>query len=229
MNDLVMLSTQDVSDAFPITNSLKVAEKFKKRHDIVLRDIRNIEVELRNSLTKEEFNLYKFEEIERVDSKGRIQPYYKMNRDFFLMLVMGYRTKEAYKIKHEFIQAFNFLEKELLTRVETRAITKIKRKNLTDSIRDNVKDEGNFKKFAYSNYTKLVYKKITGKTVKKLKEERNIPENKNVRDYFNIEELEKIQELESKIAYFIEFCSIGKTDKEIYQQVKKYLEGDKNA
>lgn len=222
--DLVTLTTQDLSNAIPVTNSLKVAEKFKKRHDIVLRDIRTLEVELRNSLTKEEFNLYKFEEIERVDSKGRIQPYYKMNRDFFLMLVMGYRTKEAYKIKHEFIQAFNFLEKELLTRIETRAITKIKRKELTDTIKNCIDDEGNFKKFAFSNYTRLIYKKVLGKEIKKIKEERNIPKDKNIRNYLTIEELEKVQEIESKVAYFIEFTS-SEDKKEVYKKVKKYLEG----
>ena len=40
-----------------------------------------------------------------------------------------------------------------------------------------------------------------------------------------IEELEKVQELESKIATYIEFTdNAGKTDKEIYQDVKTYIE-----
>lgn len=127
------------------------------------------------------------------------------------------------KIKHEFIQAFNFLEKELLTRAETRAITKLKRKNLTDSIKNCIDDEGNFKKFAFSNYTRLIYKKVLGKEIKKIKEDRNIPKDKNIRNYLTIEELEKVQEIESKVAYFIEFTS-SEDKKEVYEKVKKYLE-----
>ena len=223
--ELVSLNTQDVSKAIPVTNSLLVSEKFNKRHDIVLRDIRKLEKELKESLTKEEFNLYRFEEIERIDSRNRKQIFYNMNRDFFLMLVMGYNTKEAYKIKHKFIQAFNFSENELLARIETRSLVKEKRKSLTDSIKNCVTDEGNFKKFAYSTYSKLVYKKVLGKDVKKAKEERGLKEKDNLRDFLTIEELEKVQDLESKIATYIEFTdNTGKTDKEIYQDVKNYIE-----
>lgn len=40
-----------------------------------------------------------------------------------------------------------------------------------------------------------------------------------------IVELEKVQDLESKIATYIEFTdNTGKTDKEIYQDVKAYIE-----
>lgn len=225
MNELVRLTTQDVGKGIPITDSLIVAEGFKKTHNSVLRDIRNLEKELKESLSKEELALYSFGQSNYKNSQNKDMPFYYMSEEFFIMLVMGYRTKEAYKMKHKFIEAFLFLKKELKARKETRHIGVSFRKSLTETIKNCVTDEGNFKKFAYSNYSKLVYKKITGKTVKKIKEERNIPENKNVRDYFSIDELEKIQELESKIANFIEFSdTINKNDKEIYEMVKKHLE-----
>lgn len=223
--ELVSLNTQDVSKAMPITDSLLVAEKFKKSHNIVMRDIRKLEQELISSLEKEDISLYKFVQSEYIDERGKKQPFYQMNRDFFLMLVMGYRTKEAYKIKHKFIQAFNFMEKELQARIETRHLSIEKRKSLTDTIKNCVTDESNFKKFAYSTYSKLVYKKVLGKTVKKAKEELGLKETDNIRNFLTIEQLERVQDLESKIATYIEFTDNShKTDKEIYRDVKNYIE-----
>ena len=225
MNELVRVSTQDVSKAFPITDSLTVAEKFGKRHDIVLRDIRNLAKELVESLSKEELGVYKFVESEYINEQNKLQPCYQMNRDFFIMLVMGYRTKEAYKIKHQFIQAFNFMESELQARIQTRHIGIAARKDLGSVIKTCVTDEGNFKSFAYSNYTRLVYKKILGKDVKKAKEELGLTKNDNLRDYLTIEQLKQAQDLESKIATYIEFTDTTvKTDKEIFQEIKKVLD-----
>ena len=82
----------------------------------------------------------------------------------------------------------------------------------------------NFKSFAYSNYTRLVYKKILGKDVKKAKEELGLTKNDNLRDYLTIEQLKQAQDLESKIATYIEFTDTTvKTDKEIFQEIKKVL------
>jgi len=221
MNELVKVSTADVNKGIAITDSLIVAEKFKKSHNLVLRDIRSLEKELKASLTKEELGLYKFEQSSYINTQNKEQPFYKMNRDFFIMLVMGYRTKEAYKIKHEFIQAFNFLEKEIQARVRTRHISVNIRKDLTETIKNCVTDAGKFKNFAYSNYTRLIYKKVLGKDVKKIKEELNLKKSDNLRDFLTIEQLKKVQDLESKIAYYIEFTdTLNKSDKEIYEEIK---------
>lgn len=223
MNNLVMLNTQDISKAYPVTNSLLIAEQFSKRHDIVLRDIRELVQELKISLEKEDFGVYKFVESSYINSQNKTMPCYQLNRDLFVMLVMGYRTKEAYKIKHKFIQAFNFMENELQARTETRQISKIVRVSLTDSIKDNVQI-GTFKNFAYGNYTKLVYKYLFGKTVKKLKEERKVPDKDNLRNHLTIDELKLVQDLESQIATFIQFTdTLNKTDKEIYQLVSEHF------
>lgn len=48
-------------------NSLIVAQMFGKRHDAVLRDIRNLDC-------SEKFNLHNFEEITYKDDRGRKQP-----------------------------------------------------------------------------------------------------------------------------------------------------------
>ena len=111
--------------------------------------------------------------------------------------------------------------------METRHIGIIARRSLTDAIKNYVTDESKFKSFAYSTYSKLVYKKVLGKTVKKIKEERNLKVEDNLRNFLTIIELEKVQELESKIATYIEFTdNSDKTDKEIYNEVKKYIENN---
>lgn len=226
MNEIVRLTTQDVSRAIPVTDSLMVAEKFGKRHDTVLRDIRNLAKELVESLSKEELGVYKFVESEYINEQNKLQPCYKMNRDFFIMLVMGYRTKEAYKIKHQFIQAFNLMESELKARKETRSIGISVRKDLQAAIKNYVTDhESRFKNFAYSNYTRLVYKKVLGKEVKKVKAEKDLGEKDNLRDHLTLDQLKQVQDLESKIATYIEFTdTTGKTDKEIFQEIKKVLD-----
>lgn len=91
-----------------------------------------------------------------------------------------------------------------------------------------MKEEGNFKRFAYSNYSKLVYKKVLGMTVKKAKEQRGLKEKDNIRNFLTIDELKQVQELESKIAYYIEMrTDLTDDDKEVYAEVKKYIEQER--
>lgn len=224
MNEIVQLTTQDVSTAVPVTTSIIIAEEFSKEHRNVVRDIESLADSLEKDVQGSE-QIYFVEQSSYKDSYNRDQKMYRMNEPFFIMLVMGYTGTKALKMKDAFIRAFYRMHMELLARKETRHIGKAKRLSLTDSIRDHVSPEGNFKKFAYGNYTKLVYKVIAGKDVKAIKEERKIPEGANVRDYFTIEELDKIQALESKIAGFIEISDTeGKSDKEVYAMVKAYVD-----
>lgn len=227
MNELVQLTTQDVSKAIPVTNSIIIADTYKVEHKSVMDLIKRYECDF-----KELGELTRFE-IAPVNSQ-RSSTAYNLNEDqFYLLVTFMKNTDIARRAKVQFVKAFSFMKKELLARTDTRKIGIIKgRISLTDSIRDHVSPDGNFKKFAYGNYTKLVYKKVIGKDVRAIKEERKIPENANVRDYFTIPELEKIQDVESKIAGFIELSDTkGKDDKQIYQMVKEWMDkqGQVNA
>ncbi|MGL5243870.1 MAG: Rha family transcriptional regulator [Sarcina sp.] len=219
MCKLVKLTTQDVSRAVPITDSLIVAEHFGKEHKTVIRSIEKL---LEDSTELCHANW--FVETRYINSNNREMKKYNLTRDGFSLLVMGFTGSKALKFKIDFINQFNFMEKELQVREKTRHISISVRKSLTESIKVNVVDEGKFKSFAYSNYTKLVYKKVIGKDVKKIKEERNVPEKANVRDYFTISELEAIQDLESRIATYIEaWKMLDLTDKEIYEKIKEKI------
>ena len=218
MNELVRLTTENIISGKPCISSREIAEKFKKEHKTVLRKI--------DILTAQNCTVKKmFSEKSYQTERGRIEREFLITRDGFSLLAMGFTGDIALQWKIKYIEAFNFMEKELTARIQTRHIGIEVRKNLTDTIKKCVTDEGNFKNWAYSTYSKLVYKKVLGKDVKKAKLERNVKEKENIRDYLTIEELEKVQDLESKIATFIEFTDTNNmTDKEVYAMVKKHIE-----
>ena len=95
-----------------VTNSLKVAEAFGKRHDDVLRKVRAIEC-------SDEYRLRNFAETvtERANPSGGgpiRRPIVEMTRDGFIFLVMGFTGKKAAHIKEAYINAFNQMEQALL-------------------------------------------------------------------------------------------------------------------
>ena len=222
MNELVRLKTQDVGNAIPITDSLVIAEKIDYRHYMLTRLIK------RHITDFEEFGAIDFES--RLLNSKNVEVAILNENQFYLLITYLRTTKKIPKVldlKKELVRQFDKIKKELQARMETRHIGIIARRSLTDAIKNYVTDESKFKSFAYSTYSKLVYKKVLGKTVKKIKEERNLKVEDNLRNFLTIIELEKVQELESKIATYIEFTdNSGKTDKEIYNEVKKYIENN---
>lgn len=91
----------------PTTTSLKIAEIFGKRHDTVLRSIRNLNC-------SQEFVVRNFAECENIILEtGLKQPYYNITRDGFTILAMGFTGKEAMKFKEAYINAFNKMEHQL--------------------------------------------------------------------------------------------------------------------
>lgn len=101
MSQLVFIDNNQV-----FTDSLTVAEVFGKRHDVVLRDIRNLEC-------SQEFNLHNFAEIDYTDERNRTYKKYLIKRDGLAFLVFGYTGAKAAEYKEKYIQAFNSMEEEL--------------------------------------------------------------------------------------------------------------------
>ncbi|EAJ9572203.1 hypothetical protein E5B80_07370 [Campylobacter coli] len=95
----------EVVDNAVYTTSLSVAEVFNKNHKNIIRKI--------NEFPKDNFTKLNFELSKYIDSTGRILPCYKITRDAFSLLVMGFTGQKAYKWKIEFIKAFNEMEKRL--------------------------------------------------------------------------------------------------------------------
>lgn len=105
LNNLVIMK-----DRQAVTDSLKVAESFDKKHKHVLETARNLAAE--NSATKKMF-------VESTYvNRGKEYPMIYMNRDGFTLLAMGFAGKKALDFKLKYIQAFNKMEQQIRNQSE---------------------------------------------------------------------------------------------------------------
>lgn len=99
-----------VVNGHPTTTSLQIAGSFSKRHDHVLRAIRNLEC-------SPEFFQLNFGAIQiPVDlglGRTRMDPAYRITRDGFSFLCMGFTGAQAAQWKEAYISAFNAMESAL--------------------------------------------------------------------------------------------------------------------
>jgi Rha family phage regulatory protein len=90
-----------------VTDSLTVAENFGKRHDDVLKKIKNI-------MADDDEDRLNFAEMSYPDSYGREQKKCIMDRRSFSILCMSFTGKKALKWKNRFYDAFEAMEKALV-------------------------------------------------------------------------------------------------------------------
>ncbi|WP_339023380.1 Rha family transcriptional regulator [Aeromonas salmonicida] len=106
-----------------VTTSLKVAELFGKRHDDVLKKIRNLEC-------SSDFRLRNFSETFQTvimpKSASKQTPVWEMTKDGFIFVVMGFTGAKAAATKEAYINAFNWMAEQLAAQRPQPAI------NLTD-------------------------------------------------------------------------------------------------
>lgn len=93
----------ELIDGHPTTTSLDVAAHFGKLHKDVLKRIASLDC-------SSEFTQRNFAPCTRPGSNNKPEPYYRMTRDGFTFLCMGFTGKEAAKWKEAYINAFNQLE-----------------------------------------------------------------------------------------------------------------------
>lgn len=121
MKDLVFISNNQV-----VVSSRIVAERFGKLHKDVLESISRIMKAENSALTFYERREYK------AVGNNRTYPEYYMNRDGFMLLVMGFTTKPAMQVKMAFIKAFNEMEAKLKqqTQIDVKALAAELKKEL---------------------------------------------------------------------------------------------------
>ncbi|OUE50285.1 Rha family transcriptional regulator [Citrobacter amalonaticus] len=107
-----------------ITTSLAVAEAFTKQHKHVLERIESLEVP--DNFSSANFSAH---DIEITAGKGarRKSKIYRMTKDGFMLLVMGFTGKKAMAVKIAYINAFNEMAKQLQQQRDKEA-----RKKLTE-------------------------------------------------------------------------------------------------
>lgn len=103
-SDLVFVSQTNAL----VTDSFSVAKYFGKRHEQVLRKLKDLGCSF--EFTKHNFVLcHKNNESQN----GKLQPFYQMTKDGFMFLVMGFTGKRAAEIKERYINAFNEMAEKL--------------------------------------------------------------------------------------------------------------------
>lgn len=157
MEDLVLIMNNKA-----VCTSLQVAEKFRKRHDRVLRAIDDLKIYSPQNWGKS------FTESTYKDSSGKTNKMYYMNRDGFTIVAMGFTGKSAIEWKWKYINAFNAMEEILKERstplwTTAREKGKIARNEETNILKDLVEyarrqDFTKEDRLLYMNYSKLANK-----------------------------------------------------------------------
>ena len=88
------------------TTSTDLAKCFGKHHRNVLRKIESLECSA-------EFSALNFELAEYKDEQDKTRPMYRITRDGFVFLAMGFTGAKAAQFKEAYINAFNQMEKQL--------------------------------------------------------------------------------------------------------------------
>jgi Rha family phage regulatory protein len=88
------------------TTSTDITKRFGKRHSDVLRRVEKLGCSA-------EFNERNFALVEYEDEKGESRPMYRITRDGFVFLAMGFTGSKAAQFKEAYINAFNQMEKQL--------------------------------------------------------------------------------------------------------------------
>lgn len=99
-----------MADGQPTATSLQVAEHFGKRHRDVLRAIRDLDCS--EGYRERNFALT-MQAVPGPKGAMRDEPMYRITRDGFAFLAMGFTGKEAARWKEAYINAFNAMEAKL--------------------------------------------------------------------------------------------------------------------
>ncbi len=210
-SDLVSIHGQKIR-----TDSLIVAERFKKRHGYVIDKIEKL-------IDSDKDNQLIFRSVTYVDSKGEDRKMYTMDRKSFSILCMGFSGEKALRWKIQFYTAFEAMEKILLQQQnefwkDTRLGSKESRGELTHAIQKAVKlAESQGSKNAnryYTLFTKLIYNKLFGL--------QSVPD--GFRDSLNDAALRRLKIVETQVGLWIEDAVDSVDDyHDVFRNVKKQL------
>lgn len=123
-----------------ITTSLAVAEAFTREHKNVMQSIETLEV-------PPDFSSANFSAHDHFVTVGggaqRKSKIYRMTKDGFMLLVMGFTGKKAMAIKIAYINAFNMMAEELAR--QQKQADQVKQKQLQDIAAKGAQEHEQFK------------------------------------------------------------------------------------
>lgn len=164
-----------------------VAQAFDKRHSDVLRDLKNL-LDPKSGLSSN-FSQRNFAFTSYTDNQGKKRPCYRLTRDGFVMLIMGYTGQKANHLKELYIQCFN----EMVEQIKILHSARIEFPMLTQQIRlihDNPKP------YHYSNECDLINRIVLGMSAKKFHEQRGLAKGTSIRPYLTSNQVKQIEALQ---------------------------------
>lgn len=173
-------------------SSREIAKLTGKRHDHVLRDIRNM-FESLNIQSTHFWGDYK-------DSKGRTFQECNLPKRETLILVSGYSVELRAKI----IDRWEFLENKLAEKqihAETRQVSKVEYRPMTDAIAEAHEE---IKPYHFSNEADLINRIVLGCTASKFRKDNEIGAKDGIRDYLTTLQLDCIIGLQRANTVYIE-------------------------
>lgn len=176
------------SETIAMTDTLKVAEVFGKRHDNIIQTVKNLDC-------SDEFRLLNFQASYYLNEQNKRQPKFNMTQEGFTFLVMGFRGKKAAAFKEAYIKQFN----EMREWISKREHLSTNQHILNDAIQMRFDGE----RFAYSRENNLVYIVALGATRKKWLADNLYPNDVEIRECLNAKQLQLVELLTIENAVFI--------------------------
>ncbi len=175
-----------------MTDSLKVAHYFGKRHDNLLNTIKNLGC-------SDEFRLLNFKESYYLNEQNKKQPMFYMTQDGFTLLVMGFTGKKAMQFKEQYIKEFNEMKKRLATRANMKA----DQLRMNEAIKYRLEQVGKEDPHAYSRENNLVYVVALGNSRKSWLQVNGYPDDMEIRQCLTVDQLQLVDQLLSENAVMI--------------------------
>ncbi len=175
-------------ETVPMTDTLKVAEVFGKRHKNIIQAVKELDC-------SNEFRRLNFQPSYYLNEQNKRQPKFNMTQDGFTFLVMGFRGKKAAEFKEAYIKQFN----EMREWISKREHLSTNQHILNDAIQ--MRFDG--KHFAYSRENNLVYIVALGATRKKWLADNLYPNDVEIRECLNAKQLQLVELLTIENAVFI--------------------------
>ncbi|OOF57656.1 Rha family transcriptional regulator [Rodentibacter genomosp. 2] len=175
-----------------MTDSLKVAQYFGKRHDNLLRIIKDLGC-------SDEFRLLNFKESSYKNEQNKKQPMYLMTHDGFTLLTMGFTGKKAMQFKEAYITQFNKM-KDWIT---TKSKLSHDQHRMNEAIKFHLESTGKQDEHIYSRENNLVYVVALGASRKKWLKDNGYSPDDEIRDHLTESQLKLIDDLLSENAVMI--------------------------
>lgn len=164
-----------MKDQQAVTDSLKVADAFNKKHKNVMQSIDN---KIHSAENPAQFKKM-FVEATYQDASGKSNRMYYMNRDGFTFIAMGFTGRKADDFKLKYIQAFNEMEKQIRQPKSERL--EIMKKNSA------TKGAGVLYKIAMATDSNISRQKLLHKAAEALTGEKLVPVMQD--KYYSVEEV----------------------------------------